>query len=224
MLITPDWNFPRAPPPQAVLDRRWQWHIMLCILGATFVLRLIGLDIAGALLSGLMLCFGVIMVRDWMQDLAKYALVYAVLCSLNFFFDILPLITELGGRMSRTVENTDSDGTAEVGMINTPFFDVSKGLMYNAQSMSILLSPIAMGLGICLSLSAHNDIQRLSDPPPGIDAEALSVAFPLQLPQAMAAEGWIGGSSSGGHGARSRAGARETDGRFTGVSHKLCDH
>eukprot|EP00443_Scrippsiella_acuminata_P024631 CAMPEP_0115243752 /NCGR_PEP_ID=MMETSP0270-20121206/39633_1 /TAXON_ID=71861 /ORGANISM="Scrippsiella trochoidea, Strain CCMP3099" /LENGTH=213 /DNA_ID=CAMNT_0002658865 /DNA_START=204 /DNA_END=842 /DNA_ORIENTATION=+ len=161
---------------------------MLCILGATFVLRLIGLDIAGALLSGLMLCFGVIMVRDWMQDLAKYALVYAVLCSLNFFFDILPLITELGGRMSRTVENTDSDGTAEVGMINTPFFDVSKGLMYNAQSMSILLSPIAMGLGICLSLSAHNDIQRLSDPPPGIDAEALSVAFPLQLPQAMAAK------------------------------------
>jgi len=87
------------PPPQALLDQRWLWNLLLILLGGTFVLRLIGLDIAGALLSGLMLCFGIIMMRDGMQEISKYALVYAVLCGFNFFFDILPLISELGGRV-----------------------------------------------------------------------------------------------------------------------------
>merc|ERR1719446_1036113 len=95
---------PTGPPPQAVLDQRWLWQILIMLLAITFMVRLIGLDVAGALLSGLMLCFGVIVTRDGMQEMSKYALVYAVLCGLNFFFDILPLITELGGRVSRQTQ------------------------------------------------------------------------------------------------------------------------
>eukprot|EP00411_Alexandrium_monilatum_P094359 CAMPEP_0175755890 /NCGR_PEP_ID=MMETSP0097-20121207/63638_1 /TAXON_ID=311494 /ORGANISM="Alexandrium monilatum, Strain CCMP3105" /LENGTH=92 /DNA_ID=CAMNT_0017064969 /DNA_START=28 /DNA_END=303 /DNA_ORIENTATION=+ len=92
-MLSPEMLMPTGPPPQAVLDQRWLWSLLMLLLGLTFVMRLIGLDIAGALLTGLMLCFGIIMTRDGMQEMAKYALVYAVLCGLNFFFDILPLIT-----------------------------------------------------------------------------------------------------------------------------------
>jgi len=37
------------------------------------------------------------MTRDGMRDMGKYCLIYSILCGLCFFFDILPLVTELGG-------------------------------------------------------------------------------------------------------------------------------
>merc|ERR1719324_1141522 len=104
---------PLGPPPQGILDKKWLWNVLLILLCLCFILRFIALDIPGALLSGLMLCFVVIMTRDGMQELARYALVFAVLCGLNFFFDILPLLTELGGRVqSKTMPmvTTSSDG------------------------------------------------------------------------------------------------------------------
>jgi len=168
MMFSPEVLMPTGPPPQAVLDQRWLWQVLLTLLGATFALRLIGLDIAGALLSGLMLCFGVIMTRDGMQEIAKYALVYAVLCGLNFFFDILPLITELGGRVSRTTEpvtaTTDAHGVQQTTYTlttkTTPFFDMKQGFVYNVQSLAMILSPLCMALGVYLAITAHNEIQR----------------------------------------------------------------
>lgn len=167
-MFSPEVLMPSGPPPQAVLDQRWLWQVLLLLLGATFALRLIGLDIAGALLSGLMLCFGVIMTRDGMQEIAKYALVYSVLCGLNFFFDILPLITEVSGRVSRTTEpvtaTTDANGVQQTTYTlttkTTPFFDTKQGFVYNVQSLAMILSPLCMALGVYLSITAHNEIQR----------------------------------------------------------------
>jgi len=156
-----------GPPPQAILNQRWLWQILMSLLSLCFVVRFIGLDIPGALLSGLMLCFAVIMTRDGMQEMSRYALVFAVLCGLNFFFDILPLLTELGGRVqSRTqpTTTTSSDGITQtlytVTVKTTPFFDLHEGLIYNVQSFGMVLSPIAMGLGVFLSMSANNEIQH----------------------------------------------------------------
>lgn len=71
------------------------------------------------MLTGLLLAFGWLMLRDGMAELPKYAGVYAaplanevlmargyldemqVLCGLNFFFQILPLFSELNGRVVR---------------------------------------------------------------------------------------------------------------------------
>lgn len=162
-----DMMVPTGPPPQAILNQRWLWQILLALLSLSFVMRFIGLDIPGALLSGLMLCFAVIMTRDGMQEIARYALVFAVLCGLNFFFDILPLLTELGGRVqSKTLPmaTTTGDGVRQteyrVTVKTTPFFDPTEGLVYNVQSFGMILSPIAMALGVFLSLSAHNEFQR----------------------------------------------------------------
>lgn len=171
-MLSPEMLMPTGPPPQAVLDQRWLWNALLMLLSFTFTLRLVGLDIAGALLTGLMLCFGIIMTRDGMQEMAKYALVYAVLCGLNFFFDILPLITELGGRITRTTEpvtaTTDSHGiqqtTYTMTTKTTPFFDRGEGIIYNIQSVAMILSPLCMALGVYLSISANNEIQRSAPP------------------------------------------------------------
>lgn len=247
MLLSPELLLPMGPPPQAVLDQRWLWNIMLFLLGMTFTLRLIGLDIAGALLSGLMLCFGVIMTRDGMQEMPKYALVYAVLCGLNFFFDILPLITELGGRISRVALPADSSvddkgyrsTTFTMTTRITPFFDPSQGLIYNVQSMAMVLSPLTMALGVYLAISAHNEIQRLTMPFWEADLEDFGRAFPQQQATATmnagatAARNRAMGASSipprqstspgAGASTASSTGGRESYERFTGVAHKLSD-
>lgn len=235
---------PSGPPPQAVLDQRWLWQVLLLFLGATFALRLIGLDIAGALLSGLMLCFGVIMTRDGMQEIAKYALVYAVLCGLNFFFDILPLITELGGRVSRTTEpvtaTTDAHGVQQTTYTlttkTTPFFDMKQGFVYNVQSLAMILSPLCMALGVYLSITAHNEIQRhapaLFDDDFGADfgraqnvaaaAGAAGAPPPARANSAGAGAGLrANGGSAGSSGSRAGPTPRETFEHFQGTGYKL---
>merc|ERR1719478_366393 len=141
---------PLGPPPQSIIDKRWLWHLLLVLLCLCFVLR-----------------FGIIMTRDGMQEILRYALVFAVLCFLNFFFDLLPLMTELGGRVqSKTVpmSTTHEGGTrqTEYKMVVTsrPFFDGQEGFMYNIQSFAMILSPITMALGCYLSVSAHLEAQR----------------------------------------------------------------
>lgn len=250
MLLSSEMLLPNGPPPQAVLNQRPLWQFLLVVLTITFVLRLVGLDIAGAMLSGLMLCFVIIMIRDGMQELSKYALVYAVLCGLNFFFDILPLITELGGRVTRTAQpggssimNDDTrQDTYTLTTKVTPFFSKQEGLVYNAQSLSMILSPICMALGIYLSIMAHNEIQRQTQ----AFFEDDLADFARPPPRSLAAAGRD--PAAGGNGAgiipRNRGAAeggeqitnrpnsqgqgrdvaaRATFERFSGTPHKLMD-
>lgn len=168
-----DLGMPLGPPPQGILDKKWLWNVLLILLCLCFILRFIGLDIPGALLSGLMLCFVVMMTRDGMQEMLRYALVFAVLCFLNFFFDLLPLMTELGGRVrSRTmpVASRHAMGGAvqtEYKMVVTsrPFFDFDEGIVYNVQSLAMILSPITMALGCYLAVSAYLEGQRFMHDP-----------------------------------------------------------
>mmetsp|Transcript_25924 Transcript_25924/g.56296 ORF Transcript_25924/g.56296 Transcript_25924/m.56296 type:complete len:252 (-) Transcript_25924:102-857(-) len=251
MLLSPDLSLPMGPPPQAVLDKRWLWQLLIFLLAVTFGLRLIGLDIPGALLSGLMLCFAVVMSRDGMQEMPKYALVYAVLSGLNFFFDILPLITELGGRVSRTTEpgqSTTAGGIRQTSYTMTtkitPFFDYEEGLIYNVQSSAMLMSPVCMALGVYLSITAHNEIQRHS---PFWDNGDMETALGFaSMPLGPGTRGGATATTNGsngvqppGDGTRNRgapgsapsrgptggdgASGRETFERFMGQSHKLGD-
>lgn len=227
MLLSPEMMLHMGPPPQAVLDQRWLWQLLLALLGQTFALRLIGLDVAGALLSGLMLCFGVIMTRDAMQEMPKYALVYAVLCGLNLFFDVLPLVTEIGGRITRTTEpiaaTSDGQGTRQMTFTlttrTTPFFDGKQGIVYNAQSMAMVLSPICMALGLYLAISAHNEIQRQAQTPLDEDFEDLARV----LPEAAAGGPRPIGGLPVQRLALGGSGARDTFERFHGQGHRLGD-
>eukprot|EP00440_Ansanella_granifera_P056859 gb/GFBE01061632.1/.p1 GENE.gb/GFBE01061632.1/~~gb/GFBE01061632.1/.p1 ORF type:complete len:236 (+),score=53.52 gb/GFBE01061632.1/:1-708(+) len=169
MLVSPEMMMNPSPPPQEVLDQQWLWKTLLAGFAFVFLLQLVSFDIAGALLTGLLLGFGWIMLRDGMAEMPKYALIYAVLCGLNFFFDLLPLVSELSGRVTRRTElatppivvNGTIMTTYTIATKTTSFFDLSLGLTYNAESLSMILAPLCMALGTYLSAVAHKEMQRL---------------------------------------------------------------
>lgn len=159
-------DVPAQPPPAALLAKSWHWNILLVLLFATFVLRLITLDVAGAVICAMLLCLGIFLTRDSMRDIGKYCLVYAVLCGLCFFFDILPLIQEISGRVSRHAEPLDPEGEGSTHMrrkVHTylvtvsrkAFFDRSEGFIYNAESFTMILSPTTMAMGFYLAMHAY---------------------------------------------------------------------
>lgn len=208
---------PMGELPQAVRNQKPLWYLLIVLLVITLVLRIIGVDLAGALLTGLMLTFAIIMVRDNMAQLERYNLVFGLLCSLNFLFDILPLLEMLGGRRSEEIRPTERvtvDGsgnereeTFSVTVKTSPFLDASKGLVYNAESLSLVFSAICMLMGALLSFWAHDIIMREA---PQIDWDAdLAGGAPVPLagprdqrrPLVMGGEGNNGGQRLGAYGA-----------------------
>jgi len=230
MLFPPDAVMSGGPPPQAVLNQRWLWYILMFLLLVTFALRLLGLDVAGALLTGLMLCFAVSMTRDGMQEMARYSFVYAVLCSLNFLFDALPLITELGGRAQRwqlpggtTVEDGVTRTTVTVVVRKTSFYDPEMGFVYNVQSLSMLISPLAMALGMYLAVCALNASSQFWNDELGFslphDALGVAAGGVANFGATEAGEEGGEGPARGGGEQGTRAGAGYS--RFQGTSYKL---
>jgi hypothetical protein len=167
-MVLSDFNVPAGPPPQAVLNQKLLWQVLCVLLFLLFVLCLLGVDISGALLSGLMLWVACIMLRDGMHEMSRYALVFGILCCLNFFFDMLPLLTEISGRIqSNTTAQTEVGPNGQPEIVytvttkKTPLFDWHLGFVYNVQSLTMFVAPITYALGIYLAFSAHAEIQRL---------------------------------------------------------------
>ncbi|CAE7402632.1 unnamed protein product [Symbiodinium sp. CCMP2592] len=152
MLVAPELMMHVGPPPQEVLDQLWLWKLLMAGFTLVFILQVVALDVAGALLTGLLLGFGWIMLRDGMTEMAKYALIYAVLCGLNFFFEVLPLISEISGRVTRRAElatptievNGTRVTTYTLATQTHPFFDPPLGLAYNAPSSGAQASSRAL--------------------------------------------------------------------------------
>lgn len=217
-----------TPLPDEVLDQKCSWYSLIGVLGITLVIRIIGMDLAGALLTGLMLVFAVIIVRDNMEELQKYNLVFGLLCFVNFFFDILPLLSMLGGRRMEEIRPVprvavDDSGyhqeqTYSVTIKTYPFFDKTQGIVYNALSLSMVLSPIGMLLGAYLSFRAHDAIMRNT---PALDLDDGAVRQHLEQPQDGGATDRRRGA---GNGANGRAGADRlyrTFEPFHGTGHRL---
>lgn len=167
LLSAEQWLYP-GPPPQVVLDQLCLWKLLIAGFSVVLVLKVIAIDIAGALLTGLLLGFGLLMLSEGMQEMPKYVSIYAVLCGLNFLFEMLPLMSELSGRTTRVTHVNklpqESSGTSvtQYTLVTqvTSFFDPSMGFVYNAESMSILVEPCFMALGCYLATVAHEEIQR----------------------------------------------------------------
>lgn len=168
LLSTEQWPH-SGPPPQEILDQLCLWKLLLAGFSVVLVLKIIVVDISGALLIALLLGFGWIMLREGMQEMPKYALIYAVLCGLNLLFDILPLMNELCGRKTRTTLVKQFGPNSEGSQVmqytlqtkDSSFIDPSLGFIYNAESISLLLEPCFMALGCYLGANAHQEIQRL---------------------------------------------------------------
>mmetsp|Transcript_120179 Transcript_120179/g.345461 ORF Transcript_120179/g.345461 Transcript_120179/m.345461 type:complete len:245 (-) Transcript_120179:29-763(-) len=171
MFFHPALWAPRGPPPQRVIDNRVYWHVLVALLTVTSVLRMATLDVIGGLLSALMLCMACAMVADGMQELARYALVFGMLSLLCLFFDTVPLLASIGGRvdvsvqpLKRSVAHSIVRTTYITTVRASPFFDSSQGWMYNLSSAAMIISPITMLLGASLAFHAHLELHRYASP------------------------------------------------------------
>jgi len=232
VLFSNDLLLPDGPPPDGVLEQRPLWILALGVIGATLMLRVLGLDLVGVLISGVLLAFGVLMLMDGMQEMGRYAFLYGMLCVMSFFYDLLPLLSDIGGRVhSSAAPVAQRHGHAHIFRIaekTSPFFDLSKGLSYNAQSLAMILSPVGMALGGYLALSAHHQIQALL-PDWGDDEPLLPFGGGMQLHLNAAAGGPEQGGAAGPDAVRGarrhlpRPGVNTGFTGFTGRCHKLQD-
>lgn len=133
-----------------------------------------------------MIVLAYLIVRNKMESAHSIVMIYAVLCVLNFVFDLVPLIMSLHGRTSVTDGQTHTQlkpGIERVDVTRTfrttAFFDGHQGFKYNLQSVSLILSPITALLGAFLSLKAVYDIQQWSEDNPGFDPERRDEVNPL---------------------------------------------
>lgn len=135
------------------------------------MLRLLTLDMLGGLLCALMICLCVVILRDGMSELPKFGLMFGLLCGINFVFYAMPVLGFIiNGKSEQHVQPVDSADydsgrsshihrlTYTLTVKTMPFFDPSRGFMYNAQSLGELLMPIAMLMGTYLGVSAHCEV------------------------------------------------------------------
>jgi len=156
------------PPPEIVLAQRWLWYVLIGLYVVLIALDLVISDFASALLVGLLLAFCWHMLQNGMHEMPKYALIYGVLCGLNLLFELMPLVSELQGRVSRSYELEEAPSWAHgvkkmvwrTTTMITPFFDPAMGFDYNAESAARLVTVTAMGLATWLAGSAHSAIEE----------------------------------------------------------------
>merc|ERR1712150_411143 len=96
------------------------------------------------------------------------------------------------GTTKEPVAHTDTDEngvfqkTYTVITKITPFFDFSQGMVYNIQSVAMLLSPLCMALGVYLSIVAHHAIYPNTTAPFEGDLAGLGAVEQFQNPAQLA--------------------------------------
>jgi len=170
-----------------------------------------------------------------MKELGKFSLMFGLLCGINFIFYAMPVLGAMvAGKTEQHVEPMESSDygprhathrlTYTLTVKTLPFFDLSKGFMYNAQSVGELLMPIAMLLGTYLGITAHYEFtQQLSDLLGDGDEEDIGVseaaAALLAVPPGVADYGAIIAASGGPQPTAETQ--KSSHKAFQGASHRL---
>lgn len=143
------------------------WQVLIGGLWVVLALKMIAADVPGMFLAAVLVSYACIMLKDGMQEMPKYALLYAALCGLDFMFEWLPLMNELSGRVTRTTQakerhvfNATIVSDYLVFTKLTSFLDPSQGIRYNAESVSMLLQPFVVAFGCFLAICAHQENHR----------------------------------------------------------------
>lgn len=160
-----------GPPPEEVKNQKPFWTLLMVLFAVTCAGRVVGTDIFGALLSGIM--GGVVwyMVKDGFETMPRMIMMFGILCCFNAIFEMLPLVSALQGRSEQKVEELSkgedpSKKTFSVTVETHPFFDPDMGLSYNALSATMLLSPVSMLVGAFLSYHAYQAFAALQPDDP----------------------------------------------------------
>ncbi|CAK9009542.1 Uncharacterized protein SCF082_LOCUS10324 [Durusdinium trenchii] len=123
----------------------------LCLVIA--VLEVVGRDFIAMLFYGMMTGIMWYMVKDQCKNMTMYCLlVTGLVGSIQAVFDLLRLLTSMGGRRTSSTAikpGSTSDTTTYTTEVTVhPFFDQDLGLAYNVQSTLIIACPIASSFAI----------------------------------------------------------------------------
>eukprot|EP00913_Durusdinium_trenchii_P026805 g25144.t1 len=116
----------------------------------------------------------VYMLQDGCKNMTMYCLFMLGMMSVfQCFFDVLGLLSSLGGRETTqsTVHGNDEDVTVVTRITMHPFFDQKMGEEYNLQSALMLMSPAIMAMCSTMCYVSYNafseslfDMEDESDP------------------------------------------------------------
>lgn len=160
---------PFAPPPEELLLEWWKWYVLMTAFSAVMLMQIIVFDYVDLAITGSLLLFGWRMLRNNMQEMPAYVLIYAVLCGLNCCFTLLPLLGEMVA--GRVVEHKVLKPTVRLNGTKyeswttysevAPFLDWARGLRFNVESVCTILTPIFMAFGCCLSVQSYLHVERM---------------------------------------------------------------
>jgi len=172
MFLLPDMllAMQAGPPPRSVLNKLPLWFLLLALLCLTMILRVSLFDILGSVVCGLLAVLAAMLIRDGMKELPKFGLPFGLLCGVNLLLYSLPTLDRLlHGRSERRVRPVSSVTHSNVHQFTytlsestKPFFDRGAGVLYNLQSIAMILMPLTMLLGAYLGMNAHFTVQRES--------------------------------------------------------------
>jgi hypothetical protein len=154
------------PVPEVVRQShaKYWWAYFFLIIAAA-VVELVSLDVFGVIFEGALAFIVWYMVKNSCKNMTQYCLfVFGLMCLIEALFEVLTLTTMMEGRTTSSTtssSSTDNDGNTVVyyttQVEETPFFDSSQSLSYNAESFGYLLSPAIMVIGAILSYFAYNE-------------------------------------------------------------------
>lgn len=173
MLWSMDEAFHVARPPASVLKLLPAWYVFVFILVINAVLRLAVHDVLGGIVLIMMLIITYVMIRDHMRNMPGFCLMFSILCVVNFIFDVIPLLSTVGGKTKTTVtpvQTVTAAGTRQTiyseTVRKTPFFDATQGFRYNLESVVMIISPVVGFIGMWLAIWTYIKIQQATDDVP----------------------------------------------------------
>eukprot|EP00438_Fugacium_kawagutii_P022617 Skav211581 [mRNA] locus=scaffold2913:61924:62403:- [translate_table: standard] len=146
-------NDATGPVPEVVKSFHiYGWYLVIFLLSLQALGEIVSGDAFAGIIFGMMGGMVVYMIYDGCKNMTMYCLfVLGIMSGFQCFFDVLGLLSVLGGRetSSSTVQGTDDDVTVITKITMHPFFDKKMGTLfseYNLQSLMMLMSPAVMSV------------------------------------------------------------------------------
>ena len=150
--MNPDGS-PGLVPEVVKIFHVYGWYVVIFLLSLQALGEILSGDAFAGIIFAIMAGIVVYMIHDGCKNMTMYCLfMLGIMSAFQCFFDILGLLSVLGGRetSSSTVSGTDRDVTVVTKITMHPFFDKSMDDQYNLQSLMMLLSPVIMSVSCCM--------------------------------------------------------------------------
>eukprot|EP00928_Gymnodinium_smaydae_P078940 TRINITY_DN62992_c0_g1_i1.p1 TRINITY_DN62992_c0_g1~~TRINITY_DN62992_c0_g1_i1.p1 ORF type:complete len:237 (+),score=51.35 TRINITY_DN62992_c0_g1_i1:113-823(+) len=140
---------------------KW-WWMLVALLISVGVGQLAALHIIQAFVTAIIAFWAHTLVRNGCEQMTQSCVFsFGLICVLQAFFDLLPLLMNLPGRRTqKTSVDGSRSGSSKMSYRVTvevhPFFDAAQGWQYNLQSAMMIASFVAMLVGFVVSKVTYN--------------------------------------------------------------------